>query len=126
MLILAVLIPFGTTVCIAADLYSQSALLTINMKNKTVKEVFSEIERNSEYVFFYHNDILDTKRRVHLDVNGQTVDVILNKLFEGTDNHYLIKDRQISITRREEPAAVKTCATTWAGLFSMKAASSPL
>lgn len=53
---------------------------------KTVKQVFQEIEKNSEYIIFYMDQIIDTNRKVNIDVKNQQVSAILDQLFLGTDN----------------------------------------
>ena len=95
-------IVFGCSVSYANNTYSQTTILSVNMKNKTVKEVFSEIEKKSEYVFFFYDEILDTERRVSINLKNQTIDVILDKLFENTNNEYIVSDRQIAISLKPE------------------------
>ena len=97
---------FGCGVGFASNTYSQTTTLTINVKNKSVKEIFSEIEKNSEYVFFFYDEVLDKERVVSINVKNQKIDVILDKLFENTNNAYLISDRQITISRKPEPFPV--------------------
>lgn len=102
----ALLLLIGMGVGNATATYSQSTHLSISLNNKTVKEVFNAIEKSSEYIFFYYDDVLDLNRKVSLDVENQTVDKILDKLFESTDNTYVIEDRQIFITAKEPKAKV--------------------
>ena len=94
---------FGCGISYAGNTYSQTTVLSVNVKNKTVTEVFSEIEKNSEYIFFFYDEILDTERRVSINLKNQKIDVILDKLFENTNNDYLISDRQITISRKPNP-----------------------
>jgi len=86
----------------AENTYSQSTHLSLAVSNKSVKEVFAEIEKNSEYVFFYYDNVLDVNRKVSIRVENQTIDKILDKLFESTDNSYVIDDRQVFISRTEK------------------------
>ena len=44
------------------------------------------------------DQIIDTNRKVNIDVKNQQVSAILDQLFLGTDNTYSINDRQITIT----------------------------
>jgi TonB-linked SusC/RagA family outer membrane protein len=85
----------------AASGYAESTYLSIKMENKTVKDVFHAIEKNSEYVFFYYDGILDVTRKVSIHAKNQTVDRILDLLFAETENAYVINDRQIFITHKE-------------------------
>ncbi|MDR2680916.1 MAG: SusC/RagA family TonB-linked outer membrane protein, partial [Tannerella sp.] len=80
--------------------YSQETLLSLDINNKTVREVFDEIERKSEFVFFYYTNAVDENRKVRIRVENQTIDRILNRLFENTDNVYTIDERQVYIARR--------------------------
>ncbi|MDR1331341.1 MAG: TonB-dependent receptor [Tannerella sp.] len=95
----------GMGVCLAENSYSQETYLSIDATDMRVKDVFREIEKQSEYIFFYYDDILDTNRRISIRMKNRTVDKILDQMFEGTNNAYVINDRQIFITRRETPAA---------------------
>jgi TonB-linked SusC/RagA family outer membrane protein len=95
----------GIGVSYAEATYSQSTQLSLTLNNKSIKDVFTEIEKNSEYIFFYYDNALDVNRRVSINVRNQTVDKILDKLFEATDNTYVIEDRQIFISRKA-PAAI--------------------
>ena len=88
--------------CLATNSYSQSKLFTMKTSQKTVKQVFQEIEKNSEYIIFYMDQIIDTNRKVNIDVKNQQVSAILDQLFLGTDNTYSINDRQISIYHNGE------------------------
>lgn len=98
---------FVTTSCWALDFsaqltYSQKVQISLDLSNKTLKEVFKEIERNSEFVIFYYENVIDANKKVRLNIKNQTVDKILDKLFEGTDNTYNIVDKQIYITKKEK------------------------
>lgn len=95
------------TSCWAVDFsaklaYSQKTQISLNLSNKTLKEVFKEIERNSEFVIFYYEGVVDSNKRVKINVKKQTIDKILDELFEETDNAYNIVDKQIYITKKAE------------------------
>lgn len=93
--------------------YSQKVQISLSLSNKTLKEAFREIERNSEFVIFYYEGVVDANKRVKINMKQQTVDKILDKLFEGTDNAYKIVDKQIYITKKSgaEKAATTLPAT---------------
>lgn len=79
--------------------YAQEKKFTVEFENKTFKEVFNYIEKNSEFIFFYYNKVIDTNKRVSLSVKNKPINFILDQLFKGTDIQYEIKDRQISLKR---------------------------
>lgn len=89
----------GIGMSFASNTYSQETLLSISVNNKTVKDVFKQIESNSEFIIFCMDDVVDLNRKVSLDMEGQNVETILNSIFRNTDNVFTIKDRQIIITK---------------------------
>ena len=97
----------GIGACFANGSYSQETFFTIEYNNRTVKDVFSEIEKQSEYIFFYLDNSLDLNRKVSVKVKNQQVDAILEQVFKGTNNTYYISDRQIIVSKENS----KTTAT---------------
>jgi TonB-dependent starch-binding outer membrane protein SusC len=85
----------------AGKTYSQTKKLNMNMENATVKEVLSTIESQSEFYFMYSEKIIDVNRTVSVNINDQTIETVLNKMFEGTNVDYTIKDRIIVLTTPE-------------------------
>lgn len=100
----------GITASFASNTYSQETFLSINVNNKTVKEVFKHIESHSEFIIFCMDDVVDLDRKVSLNLKDQNVETILNSVFKNTGNVFKIKDRQIIITKRAnilQPSAVQ-------------------
>lgn len=91
---------FNSGICQANDKYEQPAHLPLNFSNATVKEVFNAIEKNSEYILFYHDDYIDLNRKVTISVKNESVTAILDQLFKGTSNSYSIDGKQIIITNK--------------------------
>lgn len=82
--------------------FSQSVNLSLNINNKTVKDAFREIEKNSDYIIFYFDEVVDVNRKVSIRVKDKPIEVILDQLFESTDNTYMIENRQILISRKKK------------------------
>ena len=97
-------IVLGCGIGYATSVYSQTTVLSLNVKNMTVKEVFSEIEEKTEFIIFYRDEMVDLERKTSINLKNKKIDVILDKLFEKTNNEYSISDRQITISRKPEPA----------------------
>lgn len=89
----------GMSVCFSNNTYSQSTKISLNLKNKTVKQVFSEIEKNSEFIFFYQDDVLDASRKVTVNTDNATIEQILNEVLNATGNTYFVSDRSIYIIK---------------------------
>lgn len=86
----------------ASPTYSEQTYLSINAENKTIKEVFNEIEKNSEYIIFFLDNTIDTSKRVNLSVKNKTVNQILDQVFKNTSLTYSIDDRQVVISKVEK------------------------
>lgn len=82
---------------VTANSYSQLAKFTLNLENRTVGQVFQEIENTSEFIFIYSEKSVDINRKVNLKVEDENVNSILDQLFKETSNSYEIHDRQIVI-----------------------------
>lgn len=85
----------------AENSYSQNTRLSLKLNNTTIKDAFREIEKKSEYVFIYRDGNLDTKTRVSIDVDNQTIDKILDNLLASSENSYKVSGKQVYIIRKE-------------------------
>lgn len=85
----------------ASESYSQSATLTLNVNNKTVQDVLDEIEKQSDFHFFYNNKQVNTNRVVSIKSNKKNVFNVLEQLFNGTDISYKVLDKSIILSPKE-------------------------
>lgn len=109
--------------------YAQEKTLTVQMNGKSVKEVISYIEKNSEFIFFYRNDAIDLNRKVTISVQNQPIQVILDELFKHTQIRYEINDRQVTLKKEEvqqEPQTKRPQKRTIAGTVTEAATGEPL
>jgi TonB-linked SusC/RagA family outer membrane protein len=87
---------------------AQTDKLTFKMTDKTVKEVLDEIEKQSSFIFFYSDGTVDLKKTVTLEVKNQSINQVLNRLFAGSDNTYVIKNRQVYINKKAPTSTITT------------------
>ncbi|MDX9883118.1 MAG: TonB-dependent receptor [Prolixibacteraceae bacterium] len=85
----------------ASKTYSQTKGLTLNMENKTVKEVLQNIEAQSQFYFMYSEKLVDVNREVSVNMKNQKINEVLDALFAGTNVNYKIKDCFILLTTHE-------------------------
>lgn len=85
----------------ATESYSQSTVLTLNVNNRTVQEVLDEIEKQSDFHFFYNNKQVNTSRIVTIKSNKRNVFNVLEQLFSGTDISYKVLDKSIILSPKE-------------------------
>ena len=88
LLVISVLSAFSSS-------YAQKTKLDINVQNSSVRDVLDAIENQSEFFFMYNNKQVDVDRKVDLDSKSSTIDVVLQKLFAGTDVNFRVVNRQI-------------------------------
>lgn len=91
----------------ASDSYAQTAIVNVEVQNKTVREVLKEIENQSEFGFFFNNKHIDLNRRVSVTSRNSDIFKVLEKVFEGTNVKYSVLDKKIVLTTNAEnvPAA---------------------
>ena len=82
--------------------YSQTTKFSFQLSNATIKDVFQEIERSSEFIIVYSDDIIDVTREVSVKVADVTIEKVLSQILTLSNNGYEIKDRQIVITKLED------------------------
>jgi len=94
----------STALAFSATTYSQSTKLSVNMENATVEEVFKAIEDQSEFLFLYQEGQVDLNRRVTIQAERKQLQEILDEVFKGTDNIYIVSDRQVVIGKAPRKA----------------------
>lgn len=93
---------FVSIVSVSANGYSQQIKLSLSLKEVTVKQVFQEIEKNSEFIFIYSEKSVDINRKVSISAEQENVESILGQLFEGTKNYFEINERQITVLKKKQ------------------------
>ena len=101
MKLLTILLLSVFAVSAANNSYSQQTKFNLKLSEVSVREVFEEIEKNSEFILLYDENDVDVKRTVNVLVENKTVEDILDQVFKGTQNSYKIYDRQIVILEDE-------------------------
>lgn len=64
------------------------AQVTITVKNQSIRQALKEIERLSNYKFFYNNDLSSLDKVVSLSAKDENIESVMSKLLAGTDISY--------------------------------------
>ena len=64
------------------------AQVTITLKNQSIRQALKEIERLSDYKFFYNNDLSSLDKVVSLSAKDESIESVMSKLLAGTDISY--------------------------------------
>lgn len=87
--------------------YSQNIKLSVEFKNSSIENVLNYIESRTEYSFMYDNKKIDISHEVNINVKNQTIESILDQLFENGVNYQMI-GKHIIITPKESQLNTST------------------
>ncbi|WP_245766600.1 TonB-dependent receptor [Pustulibacterium marinum] len=102
MRVFLLLITIGLGSVFGNNSYAQK--LNIDVNEVSITDFFEEIQKNSEYVFFYKDDVLDTSYTVSLKAEDATIESVLTQAFKALPLSYAVKGRQIVVKRKEAVA----------------------
>ena len=86
---------------VSADTYAQKAQVTVEVKNGTFYDVVSEIEKQTEFMFFYKSEDIDNSKQVDIQVKNRQVTDVLNELLKNTNLTYRISGKHITILKKD-------------------------
>jgi len=88
---------------------TKPALISLNMSDAMIKDVFKYIERNSEYGFFFSDNVNpELNKKVSIKATDKTIEQVLADLLVNTDLTYKLNGRQVIISfNAEKPKSVK-------------------
>jgi len=86
--------------CFTGTIFAQNKLITVDVKNASLEQVFSTIEQQSSYKFSYRNSILDGNRDITLKMEQAPVEEILRAVLPAKGLQYNIaSENSIVITK---------------------------
>uniref|UniRef100_UPI00321633B1 TonB-dependent receptor n=1 Tax=uncultured Draconibacterium sp. TaxID=1573823 RepID=UPI00321633B1 len=92
---LSVILLLAGMMNVTASVYSQTARLSVDARNKKIVDVLTSIENQSEFRFFYKNEQVDVNRKVSVKAEDTSVENILETVFEGTRITYKFFDDKL-------------------------------
>jgi predicted GNAT family acetyltransferase len=77
--------------------------ITLSIKNKSVKEVIKEIEKNSDYRFFYNDDLTGLNTVVSINVKNGKINQVMDIIASQAAIAYVLKENhQVVLAARTE------------------------
>jgi len=86
----------------ATPTYSQLTRISLNVKDATVEDILNKIEDESEFYFLYNQKLVDVYRKVDIEADKKPIKDILDAIFDKKDVDFIVYDRQIILTPRNE------------------------
>ena len=77
----------------------QSTNVTLNLTNVSLETLFKTLERKSNYVFFFKENVLQENEKVTVKAQNESVVSILNRILPPRQLTYTVKGRQVIIVR---------------------------
>ena len=84
---------------VSAVTYAQEHRISVAVENGTFYDVVSQIEKQSEFMFFYKSEEIDNNQRFNLAVKNKLVSEILSEITRNNSLTYKIVDKHIIITK---------------------------
>lgn len=93
LLVMIGLISFGSAS------YSQSSKLNISMKNRSLLDFIQEIEKQTDFYFFYQKEDISEMKNISIDESNASIKDILESVFTDSGYNYEIIDRYIVLRK---------------------------
>ncbi len=81
----------------AANNYAQTKKLTLSMDKATIAEVLQAIENQSEFKFFYNNQLIDVTSKVDVAVRKKKIWEVLDNVLPDAGITYRVVGKQIAL-----------------------------
>ena len=101
---------FFFIILFSVNVFSQKQSISLNFKDVPLERIIFEIEKQSEYRFFFEQSGIDLQPRVSIQIWDASIAEVLDKLFNNTSYSYQIIDRHI-ILSQEKSVVCKTPVT---------------
>lgn len=88
--------------CIQVSAASFAQKITLNEKDAPLEKVFSDIKKQTGYIFFYENNVLNGTAKVSINVKDATLQEVLDQCFKGQPLVYTIAGNTIGVKKKEK------------------------
>lgn len=103
-----ILLLISATSLFASEVNSQNAKVNITMKNVRTRMVLDEIEKQTDYLFLFNPDVIDTERSTSVSVKNRPVSEVLDKVFDETEVTYKVEGSSIILLKGAVSEATQT------------------
>jgi len=81
----------------AANNYAQNKKLTLSMDKATIAQVLQAIEDQSEFKFFYNNQLIDVTKKVDVDIRRKNIWGVLESVLPDAGITYRVVGKQVAL-----------------------------
>jgi TonB-linked SusC/RagA family outer membrane protein len=87
---------------VSASIYSQNTKLSFAYKDKSVKEILIDIEKNTDFRFFYNENYINLDRKVSMIGTNKPVEQILTELLALSDAKFKVLENNLVVIAPKE------------------------
>lgn len=84
---------------VSAATYAQEQRVSVSVKNGSFYDLVSQIEKQSDFMFFYKSGEIDNNLRVNVQANNKLISEILGEILKKQNLSYEITGKHIVITK---------------------------
>lgn len=100
------------TLTVSASMYSQSARFSMNYKDATVRQILDEVEKQSNFKFFYLDEQIDVNRKIDISVSNERVEDILASIFDVNQVKYKVFENNLVVLTPNNISTAQTFKVT--------------
>ena len=101
MRITTLLLFIGLMQTFATSTYSQNTKLSLKMNDASLESILTEIEKISEFHFFYKSNEINSDVKHNIDAKEQTIEEVLSVILGNSGLTYRVFDKYIAIVAQE-------------------------
>jgi TonB-linked SusC/RagA family outer membrane protein len=90
---------FAGIIHVSATTYAQNQRISVKVENGTFYDLVSQIETQSEFMFFYNSDDIDNDMHINIKAKNRLITDILNEIAKNNDFMYKVSGKHIIITK---------------------------
>jgi TonB-linked SusC/RagA family outer membrane protein len=87
---------------VSANIYSQTANITLDIKTSSLDDVIQKIQRQTDFVFFYSPSDVEGIHVSNIELDGVSLEEALDKCLKGTNLKYKIKHNAVILLTADD------------------------
>lgn len=92
---------FFFSLSLSAETLAQQERVSLKMKDVSIQELFNRIQQQTKLYFLFNQEQVKQLGKISLGVKNETVETVLNGIFENTDLTYSIKGNMIIVRQKK-------------------------
>jgi TonB-linked SusC/RagA family outer membrane protein len=82
-------------------------MISLDIKDMSIKGILEQIEKESGYSFFYNNQLVDVNRKVSISVKNENIFSILDRIFKDANIEYSLVENRIVLSPKKQDVQEK-------------------